>query len=212
MNMTLILFYIVIGYFCGSLLFSEISPFGLKRKDPTILAFDHNPGAFNAFRYNGLGWGLFTLLGDLAKGFLPVWLYIHQVFQDSIFYQGLPFVLVAPILGHLYPVFFKFHGGEGISTTFGVLLSLWIGQISAWPVWTLVFLFLALRLLIQIKPDYYLTLVVYLLFSLFTFLEPINLFVWLGIFFISISVLGKLFFLTPKPQQKMEVKFSLWKR
>lgn len=209
--MNFILFYVIIGYLCGSILFSKISFLGLKRKDPTISAFDHNPGAFNAFRYNGVGWGLFTLLGDLSKGFFPVWLYIHQTFQFSTFYWGIPFVLVSPVLGHLYPIFFKFQGGEGISTTFGVLLALWIGEISAWPLWTVIFLFLIMKFLMGLKPDYYLTIGVYFMMPLFTFFEPINIFVWCGILFIGISVLEKLLFITPKPQQKMEVNFLSWK-
>lgn len=33
---------------------------------------DGNPGTFNAFTYGGFWCGLFTLIGDIGKGALPV--------------------------------------------------------------------------------------------------------------------------------------------
>ncbi len=206
-----ILFYTILGYLCGSILFAQIGSRFLGQKDPTRLATDHNPGTFNAFRYNGPFWGTFTLMGDLTKGFLPVWLYIHQGHDLSFLERGLPLVMVAPILGHIYPLFFRFYGGEGITTTFGVLLALWIGGLSPVPVWSLVGLFLGFKFLLKIQPNYYLTIWVYVALPLALSLEHISIHIWIGILLISSAVLIKMLFLMPKPKEKMEVKFFSWK-
>lgn len=182
----------------------------LGRLDPTCFSNDHNPGAFNAFRYNGLFWATFTLVADLAKGFVPVWLYLPQELDLSLLEKGLPFVIAAPVLGHVYPLFFHFHGGEGISTTFGVLLAVWIGGISALTVWTFALLFLVLKFLVELRPDYYLTLAVYFLLPFFLVFEKMSCWIWLGSIFISYGVLIKMLFLVPKPKEKMEV-IPIWK-
>lgn len=206
-----ILFYTILGYLSGSILFAQIGSRFLKQKDPTCLAPDHNPGAFNAFRYNGFFWGTFTLIGDLIKGFLPVWWYIHQGLDPSFLERGLPFVMGAPVLGHIYPLFFRFYGGEGITTTFGVLLALWIGGLSPAPVWSLVALFLGFKLFLKIQPNYYLTIWVYLALPLVLIVQQISIYMWIGSVLISSTVLIKMLFLMPKPKEKMEVKFLSWK-
>ncbi len=208
--MNIILFYILLGYLSGSVLYAKVGSRYLGRLDPTRLSADHNPGAFNAFHYNGLFWGTFTLLADLAKGFFPVWLYLHQSLDISFFEKGLPFVIAAPVLGHVYPIFYRFQGGEGISTTFGVLLALWINEISSLPIWTLAFLFLGLKFLIGLHPDYYLTFVVYFLLPCILILEKVSCWICLGSIFISCGVLIKMLFMMPKPKEKMEI-IPLWK-
>lgn len=208
--MNTILFYTILGYWSGSVLYAEVGSRYLGRSDPTRLPTDHNPGAFNAFRYNGLLWGTFTLVADLSKGFVPVWLYLHQGLDSSLLEKGLSFVIAAPVLGHVYPFFFHFHGGEGISTTFGVLLAVWIDGISSFPVWTFALLFLSLKFLIGLRPDYYLTLMVYFLLPLILIFEKVSGWICLGTFLISGGVLIKMLVFFPKPKEKMEI-IPVWK-
>ncbi|HWP58831.1 MAG TPA: glycerol-3-phosphate 1-O-acyltransferase PlsY [Candidatus Acidoferrales bacterium] len=78
-----------------------------------------NIGATNVARVVGWRQGLFTLLGDAAKGFLPVLVARYLEFADpQVALAGL-----AAFLGHLYPAFLKFRGGKGVATAFGVLLA-----------------------------------------------------------------------------------------
>lgn len=79
-----------------------------------------NVGATNVARVVGKRQGIWTLLADSAKGFIPV-LLATQLGLDSI---TTALVGVAAFLGHLYPVFLKFRGGKGVATGFGVLLGL----------------------------------------------------------------------------------------
>jgi acyl phosphate:glycerol-3-phosphate acyltransferase len=90
-----------------------------------------NPGATNVLRTGSKVAALLTLIGDAAKGGVAVW--IASYFTDELAAVGL-----AAFLGHLYPVFHRFHGGKGVATAAGVLLALdWrvgLGTIITWLV------------------------------------------------------------------------------
>lgn len=79
-----------------------------------------NIGATNVARVLGKGRGVLTLLADAAKGFVPVFIGQRLGLNDA----ALALVAIAAFLGHLYPVFLKFHGGKGVATAFGDLLAL----------------------------------------------------------------------------------------
>ncbi len=154
--------YILCSYLAGSLLFARINGF-LFHVDVTKETKDGNPGSANAFQRGGLLCGSLTLCGDLLKGFLPVFLYLNGPLAETetpadTFASFLPFVLVAPVLGHIFPVFFSFRGGKGIATTFGVLLGLAPNLV---PALTLAFFFLFFSLVVRISPHYYRTIVTY---------------------------------------------------
>lgn len=79
-----------------------------------------NVGATNVARVVGKKQGLLTLLGDAAKGFVPVYLSVHLGFDPTV--TGL--AALAVFSGHLYPLFLKFQGGKGVATALGIFLSL----------------------------------------------------------------------------------------
>ena len=79
-----------------------------------------NVGATNVARVVGRGQGLITLVGDVAKGFIPAFLYLHLGFSFAI----TSLVALAAFIGHLYPVFLKFQGGKGVAIALGIFLSL----------------------------------------------------------------------------------------
>ena len=83
-----------------------------------------NPGATNVMRIGGKKAATITLLGDLLKGLLPV--YVAGLMGVSL--ELLAAIGLAAFLGHLYPVFFKFKGGKGVATSIGVLL----GFVGTW--------------------------------------------------------------------------------
>lgn len=83
-----------------------------------------NPGATNVLRMGGKKAAAITLLGDALKGGLPV--LVAQGFGMSMLILSL--TALAAFLGHLYPIFFRFQGGKGVATAFGVLIAM------AWPV------------------------------------------------------------------------------
>lgn len=80
-----------------------------------------NIGATNVSRELGIQWGIFTLIFDALKGFLPVFLTYH-IFPGL---EKLTIVTgVFAILGHLFSIFLKFHGGKGVATAIGVYLAI----------------------------------------------------------------------------------------
>ena len=113
------------GYLCGSILFARVYG-ALFGKDLISNSTDGNPGTSNAFIYGGMLCGTLTLLGDLIKGFLPVFLYLYMTRGNMDIY--LAPVLVSPVLGHILPCFYRFRGGKGIAVGVGSLLGF------AWPV------------------------------------------------------------------------------
>ena len=141
-------FYIVSGYLCGSILFARVAALILQKGDITVQSADGNPGTANAFLYGGFWCGLLTLCGDLLKGFLPVQMYLKDTGADPGGI-GLLFVVIAPVMGHIFSVFNGFHGGKGIAVTFGCLLGLYP---DLRPALVLAFFFLFFSLVVRITP------------------------------------------------------------
>ncbi|MDF7807352.1 glycerol-3-phosphate 1-O-acyltransferase PlsY [Pontiellaceae bacterium B12219] len=79
-----------------------------------------NIGATNVFRVIGKGWGIFTLVLDALKGFIPAFFFpMLGNLADPIY--GVLFGFAA-IIGHTFPVYLKFKGGKGVATSAGMLL------------------------------------------------------------------------------------------
>jgi acyl phosphate:glycerol-3-phosphate acyltransferase len=94
-----------------------------------------NIGATNVLRTSGRGLGVATLLLDIAKGFLAVWLLGRYTAQDP-FWMSL--AALAVIGGHAFPVFLKFHGGKAVASFIGAFLYL-----TPWPLFAVLLVFVA---------------------------------------------------------------------
>ena len=66
------LFFCLVGYCSGSVLYAQIWMRLLANKDVRTVQRDQNPGAASAFLGGGLLCGILSLAGDLLKGILPV--------------------------------------------------------------------------------------------------------------------------------------------
>lgn len=149
--------YALLGYLSGSVLFAKLSIRIFGKEDAIEGSSDGNPGTANAFAA-GFECGILTLIGDLAKGFLPVFLFLRGTVGVSPDVHNLAFVLAAPVLGHAFPIYYHFKGGKGIAVSFGCLL----GLLPMWkPVAILVACFLTFSLIVRITPHFYRTAVTY---------------------------------------------------
>ena len=90
-----------------------------------------NPGVMNMLRNFGFKWALIIFLCDAAKGTLPAiagaLLYGFGTDAGNL---ALYACGISAVVGHCFPVFFKFKGGKGAATTFGVMLAAnWIAAL-----------------------------------------------------------------------------------
>ena len=118
-------FAMVLAYLCGSVPTSVWwgrAFFGLDVRAHG----SRNAGATNTFRVLGPKAGLPVLLIDILKGFLPVRLLpnLTELQPDTAPWMWLRVGLViATVIGHLYPVFAGFRGGKGVATSLGGVLA-----------------------------------------------------------------------------------------
>jgi len=95
----------------------------------------NNPGATNVMRIGGKVPAIITLLGDGCKGFLPTLLVMRWGFPSWV----IGGVMLAALVGHIFPIFFGFKGGKGVATAMGAFLGLnWLFGAILIAVWALV--------------------------------------------------------------------------
>lgn len=116
----------LLGYFCGSI------PTGLWLVK-TFHGIDirrygsGNIGATNVFRTVGAGTAAAVLLGDIAKGILPLAILSHLTENPVM----VAVTALGALLGHNYSLFLGFQGGKGVATGLGLFLYMLPGGAAA---------------------------------------------------------------------------------
>lgn len=109
--------FIIVAYLSGSIPFGKFA--GLYYKVDVQKRGSGNIGFANVVRTIGWKAGVYVLIGDVLKGFLPVYLARYHLVGNELLLVGM-----AAVLGHVFPVWLKFNGGKGIATGLGVTLAL----------------------------------------------------------------------------------------
>jgi acyl phosphate:glycerol-3-phosphate acyltransferase len=86
-----------------------------------------NIGATNVLRTTGKAAGIATLLLDIGKGYLAVWLASRLTDRDPLWMSVAALTVMA---GHAYPVFLKFKGGKAVASFVGAFLCLTPGALA----------------------------------------------------------------------------------
>ncbi|MBO7187386.1 MAG: glycerol-3-phosphate acyltransferase [Clostridia bacterium] len=129
----------VCSYFLGNVNNAVILS-KLKKNDIRKLG-SGNPGTMNMSRNFGIVFGVLTLVLDAVKGIIPS-LVGYFVFKGQYAVNGIfefsdlakySFGLCA-VLGHIYPVIYKFKGGKGIATTIGSMFACSITSGYEWVI------------------------------------------------------------------------------
>ena len=140
----------IICYLIGSIPFGLILTKLIDNNDLRNIG-SGNIGATNVLRTGNKTLALLTLILDLSKSFIPLFiffkLYPHPIinnFFNLIIVDKIFLILVFGyffVLGHCFPIWLKFKGGKGIATSLGVILSIdfFIG-LCLLTIWILVFL------------------------------------------------------------------------
>ncbi len=109
---------VLISYLCGNISFSRIITRS-KNQDITKMG-SGNPGSTNVLRHFGFKLGAINLLLDMLKAFIPA-IASFYIFGND--YLMLYIAGISSMVGHIYPVFYKFKGGKGIATMMGIFLA-----------------------------------------------------------------------------------------
>jgi glycerol-3-phosphate acyltransferase PlsY len=111
---------LLIAYLLGAI------PFGFllvkwKTGGDVRAAGSGNIGATNVLRTTGRVAGFATLLLDIGKGYLAVWIAGRLTEGDPWWMSAAALAVMA---GHAYPVFLRFHGGKAVASFVGAFLCL----------------------------------------------------------------------------------------
>ena len=111
------IFITLFGYLLGSVPTGIVLTRLFSRVDPRKSG-SKNIGATNIYRTAGKTLGVLTLVGDMLKGAIPIWLAIMWGISDL----WIAIVGLSPIVGHIFPIFLGFKGGKGVATALGIYL------------------------------------------------------------------------------------------
>jgi len=110
---------ILIAYFIGSISFGIIFSRLFQLPDPRTFG-SKNTGATNVMRTGNKKAAALTLMGDILKGASVV----TVANQINLSQHEVMLVSFSVLIGHIFPVYYKFKGGKGVATALGVLVAL----------------------------------------------------------------------------------------
>ena len=113
----------IISYLIGSVNFSviiskKVAGFDVREKG------SGNAGSTNVLRSVGKGAAALTLVCDILKGVVAILIAIGigSIVQNTDKALLVQIAGIAVVIGHTFPMFFKFKGGKGVATSLGILL------------------------------------------------------------------------------------------
>lgn len=111
----------VVSYLIGNINFARIFSWVFAKKDITTVG-SKNPGTMNMLRTRGFGEAILTLVMEAIKSGVPALVSYYLIGHFYAGYADLAFFIAgfAAIVGHCFPVFYKFKGGKGVACTFGL--------------------------------------------------------------------------------------------
>ncbi len=113
----------IIAYLLGSISFSVIiskkmAGFDVREKG------SGNAGSTNVLRTVGKKAAILTLICDCLKGIVAILIAVlaSKIVKGTDAGLLVQLAGVAVVIGHTFPIFFRFKGGKGVATSLGVLL------------------------------------------------------------------------------------------
>lgn len=114
---------LVAAYLIGSINFAVIFSKIFMKKDVREVG-SGNAGATNVLRSAGILPGILTFLCDALKGFAAAYIGLICFKYSGIdFMQGIYGAYICGLfcmIGHVFPIFFKFKGGKGVAVSVGI--------------------------------------------------------------------------------------------
>lgn len=122
----------VISYLLGSLNFGVILSKKLE-KDDVRTHGSGNAGSTNMLRSYGKKAGILTIIGDMIKVFVAIFIAVKIIEYTPMTLQmnSANLMLIVKsfsgffcVIGHIFPCFFKFKGGKGVATSGGMVFAI----------------------------------------------------------------------------------------
>lgn len=114
----IVLVWMIASYLLGSINFSILIS-KLAFHDDIRKYGSQNAGSTNMNRVYGTKMGVFTLIGDMGKAIVSVLIAKVLLGNNAAAICGL-----CCMLGHCFPIYYRFKGGKGVATAGGVILAL----------------------------------------------------------------------------------------
>lgn len=122
----------ILSYLLGSLNFGVILSNTVKKEDVRDSG-SGNAGTTNMMRTYGKTLGLLTIVGDILKVMVAIWIAfkimdveeLKVTLDNASDYPQVvlkSFAGLFAVLGHIFPCFFKFKGGKGVATSGGMVI------------------------------------------------------------------------------------------
>lgn len=169
------IFFLIAGYLLGSIPFgyiiSKTKKIDIRKKGSGAT------GATNVSRFLGLKYAILVAILDILKAIIPIF-FAKFYFQPGI---ELALISIAPVLGHIFPVWLNFKGGKGVSVIFASII-----MVIGWKYSLIILAFWVLFLFI-IKIMSLTNILLFLILPfLFWHLTHSYIYVGLGIFYVLI--------------------------
>lgn len=136
LDLNTILLTSVVGYLIGAVssarIVTRLFGKGKKAAESTELSLDGSEqkmvlktvSATSVSVHIGSKYGFLTYVLDVVKVFVPI-MVVKTIYADQVYFL---FTAFAALVGHVWPVYYKFRGGRGISIIYGTLFAIdWIG-------------------------------------------------------------------------------------
>jgi len=118
--MTTLVVWLIGAYLIGGIPFGYILVRLTTGRDVRSLG-SGNIGATNVLRTTGRAVAVITLLLDIAKGYVAVWLMARASYDSPAWMSAAALTVMA---GHAFPVFLRFKGGKAVASFIGAFLYL----------------------------------------------------------------------------------------
>lgn len=114
----------IISYLMGSISFAYL--IGKKIRGIDVKDYG-NPGAATIYREIGRPVGILVGILDIAKAFIPTYIALEMLHLD---YKIVVLIASLTVVGHNWPIYYRFRGGAGLCCSIGVLLCLLPRELS----------------------------------------------------------------------------------
>lgn len=113
----------IIAYLIGSINFSVLISKKFAGFDVRVKG-SGNAGTTNMLRSVGKGAAVVTLICDILKGLVAIFVgfVISKIAKNTNGALIVQTAALAVVIGHTFPAFFEFKGGKGVATSLGVIL------------------------------------------------------------------------------------------